>query len=144
MLDTRLVVNSRLFVHSTAEARTSDPYEGPPAVVVDDERAAAVAQAGVHLASLVAGTEHLLVQLQHSQVRQSPPRPPLTWTRIFLSSCHRMQSSFLMIGTNTLCRMFVPVLPNVLSVLPQPATRPTLPVREMSGGGRQMGMMLSW
>ena len=55
-----------------------------------------------------------------------------------------MQSSFLMIGTKTLCRMFVPVLPNVLSVLPQPATRPTLPVREMSGGGRQMGMMLSW
>ena len=63
MLDTRLVVNSRLFVYSTAEARTGDPYEGPPAVVVDDERAAAVAQAGVHLATPVSGAKHLLVQL---------------------------------------------------------------------------------
>ncbi len=51
----------------------------------------------------------------------------LTWTMMFLSSCQRMHSSLLMTGTRTLLSTFVPVFPKELSVLPQPATSPTLP-----------------
>ena len=58
-----LVVDAGLLLHRAAEARTRDADERPPAVKVDDERAAAVAETGVSLALLVAGAEHLLVQL---------------------------------------------------------------------------------
>ena len=71
------MVYSRLFVNSTTEACTRHPDQGPPAVVVDDERPSTVPQAGVHLASLVAGTEHLLVQLQH-HLSLTTPAPAQT------------------------------------------------------------------
>ena len=58
------MVYSWLFVYSTTEAGAGDSYESPPAVVVDDERPPAVPQTGVHLAPLVARTEHLLVELK--------------------------------------------------------------------------------
>ena len=60
-----LVINSWLFVYRATEAGAGDSNESPPAVVVDDERTSAVAQTGVHLASLVSRTEHLLVELKH-------------------------------------------------------------------------------
>jgi len=58
-----LVINPWLFVDGTAEASAGNSNESPPAVVVDDERTSTVSKAGVHLASLVSSTEHLLVQL---------------------------------------------------------------------------------
>ena len=59
-----LVVNARLFVHRAAEPCTGDANQGPAAVVVDDEGATAVPQAGVHLPLLVTRAEHLRVKLQ--------------------------------------------------------------------------------
>merc|ERR1712203_337412 len=40
-----LMVYSWLFIHSTTKAGAGDSYEGPPAVVVDDERPPTVPQA---------------------------------------------------------------------------------------------------
>ena len=77
------MINPWLFVDGAAEARAGDSNESPPAVVVDDERTSAVSQTGVHLASLVSRTEHLLVKLKHRCVPVScdgtvPGRPGLT------------------------------------------------------------------
>ena len=58
------MINPWLFVDGTAEASAGNSNESPPAVVVDDERTSTVSKAGVHLASLVSSTEHLLVQLK--------------------------------------------------------------------------------
>ena len=69
------MINSGLFVHSAAEAGTGDSDESPPAVVVDDERTSAVSQTGVHLAPLVSGAEHLLVELKHPSQFGDPARP---------------------------------------------------------------------
>ena len=70
------MINSWLFVYSAAEASTGDSNESPPAVVVDDERTSTVPQAGVHLAPLVSGAEHLLVELKDpSQLWQDVPSP---------------------------------------------------------------------
>ena len=73
-----LVINSWLFVHSAAEAGARNSNESPPAVVVDDERTPAVAQTGVHLASLVSRTEHLLVKLKHTNQLWVPAMSGLT------------------------------------------------------------------
>ena len=66
----------------------------------------------------------------------------LTW--MALSLCQDRHRLFSMIGTRTLWSMLVPVLPKELSVLPHPATTPTLPTRSTSWAGRQMGKILSW
>lgn len=42
----------------------------PPALVVDDERSPGVAQAGVVLAGLVPGAEHLRVELGNARVNR--------------------------------------------------------------------------
>ena len=58
-----LVVNARLLLYSTSEPCRGDADQGPPAVEVDDQRSAAVAQTRVAFALFVAGAKHLVVQL---------------------------------------------------------------------------------
>merc|ERR1719150_285193 len=63
-----LVVDPGLLVHRASKPCARYPYQGPPALVVDDERSPGVAQAGVVLAGLVPGAEHLGVELRNAKV----------------------------------------------------------------------------
>ena len=83
-----LVVDPRLLVHRAPKPCARDPYQRPPwtsnisfvegemlkdvppALVVDDERSPGVAQAGVVLAGLVPGAEHLRVELGNARVNR--------------------------------------------------------------------------
>lgn len=52
-----------------------------------------------------------------------------------------MQSLALIIGTDALCKMFVPVCPVFAFVLPQPAMTPFLPFSSIEAVGKQIGRM---
>jgi len=74
-----LVIDARLLVHRTPKPCARDPYQRPPALVVDDERSPGVAQAGVVLAGLVPGAEHLGVELDHDVLVFMPRDALVVW-----------------------------------------------------------------
>lgn len=51
------------------------------------------------------------------------------------------QFNLLMIGTDALCRILVPVWPMFVCVLPHPAIKPFRPVKLFRMVGKHMGMM---
>lgn len=60
---------------------------------------------------------------------------------MFLLSCQRMHSFVLIIGTEALRKIFVPVCPTLASVFPQPAIIPCLPDKSKGCDGKQIGRM---
>jgi len=60
------MVNSWLFVHSTTKPSTGDANQGPPPIIVNDERPSTVPKASIHLSLLMSSTEHLRVQLDYN------------------------------------------------------------------------------